>query len=178
MTRSYAPTTMDAVADANLGLRVEVPTFPTATYLHQDQWELFHVYGRIQIRHLFLEFITDSTGGAAYVAFNYTFTTPTITVKPLTGASGDTVALVRGSRVVCLGGAVSTAAGITVATGGMSDLAITPGILGGEGFVGTIGLLTTNGDNTGGTAKAVLFYLPMSDGAYVEPNAVPTAPPG
>jgi hypothetical protein len=178
---SYSPSTQERVGDLIHGLRVETGVFNTATYmLHNGastgQFEIFKVYGRIQWKHLFIEFITDSGGGAALVQFTYTFTTPSITVKPLSGASGSTAALVRGSRIVCLGGAVSTATGITVATGGASDLAVTPGILGGIGFIGTIGMLTTSASNTSGTAQAVLFYVPMSDGAYVEANALPVVP--
>lgn len=178
---NYNPSTIARLSDIHNGIRVETGVFNTATYfLHNGtttgQFEIFKVYGRILWTHLFIEMITDSGGGAALVQFTYTFSTPAITVKPLSAASGSTAALVRGSRIVCLGGAVATATGITVATGGASDLAVTPGILGGIDFVGTIGMLTTSASNTSGTAQAVLTYFPMSDGAYVEANALPLAP--
>ena len=169
---NYNPSTMARIADIYRGLQVDTAVFNTATYWNKDgattgQFELFNVYGRIKWIHLFIEMITDSGGGAALLAFNYTFTTPAITVKPLSAASGSTASLVRGSRVVCLGGAVATATGITVATGGASDLAVTPGILGGVSFIGTIGMVTTSANNTSGTAQASIFYVPMSDGSYV-----------
>ena len=175
---SYSPSTQERVGDLIHGLRVETGVYPVLTYHHQDQWELFHIYGLIKVMHLFIEFITANGGGATLLQFNYTFTTPAITVKPLTAVSGSIAALVQGSRIVCLGGAVATAAGITVATGGCSDLATTPVLLGGVGHIGTIGMLTTTADAVSGTAQAFLYYVPMSDGAYAEANALPTTPPG
>ncbi len=170
---NYAPSTRARIADLILGMRVETGTFSSLTYLHQDQWEIFNVYGRVQIMNLFCEMITDFAGGATLFNFNYTFSTPVITVKPLCGPSGSIAALVRGSRIVNLGGAVATAGGITVATGGYSDVEVTPGILGGDSMIGTIGFVTTVADATGGTARCVLTYVPMSDGAYVTGNALP-----
>jgi hypothetical protein len=164
---NYNPSTIARIGDLENGIRVDTSVYNVLTYHHQDQWEFFNIYGRIKIKHLFVEFITDNGGGATLLQFNYTFTTPAITVKPLTAVSASIAALVRGSRIVCLGGAVATAAGITVATGGCSDLATTPVILGGVGFVGTVGILTTTADAVSGTAQASLFYFPMSDGAYV-----------
>jgi hypothetical protein len=177
MTRNYNPSTIDVLGDMFTGVRVEVPTFACLTYMHQDQWELFKVYGRVLLRRLFIEWITDHAGAGTLLQFNYTFTTPAITVKPMCAVSGSVAAMVRGSRAVWVGGAVATATVLTVATGGFSDVVNTnPAILGGEGFIGTVGMLTTTADSTGGTAKAVLCYSPLSDGAYVEANALPTAP--
>jgi len=181
MGRNYSQSTVEVVGDLTNGLGVSTGVFNTATYLLHNgtttgQFELFKVYGRILWKRLFIEMITASGGGAALVQFTYTFSTPAITVKPLSAASGSTAALVQGSRIQCLGGAVATATGITVATGGASDLAVTPGILGGIGFIGTIGMLTTSASNSSGTAQAFLYYVPMSDGAYVEANALPMAP--
>jgi hypothetical protein len=178
-TRNYSPSTIDVMGDLVNGIQVEVPTFACVTYMHQDQWELFHVYGRVKLLGLYIEWITDHAGGATLLQFNYTFTTPAITVKPMCAVTSSVAAMVRGSRAVWVGGAVATATVLTVATGGFSDVVnSTHAILGGEGFIGTVGMLTTTADSTGGTAKAILNYVPMSTGAYVDANAVPTAPPG
>lgn len=180
MSPSYSPSTQARIADLILGLRVEVPTFANLTYFHQDQWELFHIYGRILLKQCFVEAVTDNGAGATLLQFNYTFTTPAITVKPLCAVSASIAAMPRGTRVTWVGGAVATAAVITVATGGCSDViqAGSGAILGGEGFIGTLGMLTTTADAVSGTSKAVAFYVPMSDGAYMEANALPTTPPG
>lgn len=179
MTQNYSPSTQDRIADLYKGMRVEVPSFANLTYLHQDQWELFHIYGRVLLTGLFLEILTDTGADAVTVQFNYTFTTPAITVKPLCAASGAITSAVRGLRVTWVGGAVATAAVITVATGGCSDVVNTnPAILGGLNFVGTLGVLTAGANSSAGTSMVVATYVPLSDGAYMEANLVPTAPPG
>jgi len=177
MSRNYSPSTIDVVGDLINGLRVEVPTFANATYLNQGQWSLFKVYGRVLLNRLFWEAITDNGVGATTMQFNYTFSTPAITVKPMCAVSASIASIVRGGRVVWVGGAVATAAVITVATGGFSDVVNTnPAILGGEGFVGVIGMLTATAGAASGTGKVVACYAPLSDGAYLEALTVPTAP--
>ena len=56
---NYAPSTRARIADLMVGMRVETGTFSCLTYLHQDQWEIFNVFGRIQILNLFCEIVTD-----------------------------------------------------------------------------------------------------------------------
>jgi hypothetical protein len=176
---SYNPSTQERIADLVCGMRVETGVFDNLTYFHQDQMELFHLYGRVWLKQLFIECITDNGGGATLIQFNYTFTTPAITVKPLSAVTTSIAALVRGSRIVWVGGAVATATVLTVATGGCSDVIADAGaIMGGIGFIGTIGMLTSVANPVSGTSQAVAFYVPMSDGAYMEGNVLPTAPPG
>lgn len=180
MSRNYSPSTRSVIGDIAVGMKVNTGVFNTATYINHvtnsGQFELFKIYGTILWQRLYIEFITNNGGGASLVGFTYTFTTPAITVKPISAVSASVAALVRGSRVVCLGGAVNTPAGITVATGGYSDLAVTPGVIGGEGFIGTLGMVTTTATSASGTAQAFLYYVPMSDGAYAEANALPANP--
>ena len=179
MTRNFSPSTIDVIGDITNGIGVATGVFANLTYFHQDQWELFHVYGRVLLKRLFIECITDNGAGATLIQFNYTFTTPAITVKPMCAVSGSIAAVPRGARFVWVGGAVATACVITVATGGFSDVVNTnPAILGGEGFIGTVGMLTTTADAASGTSQAFAYYVPMSDGAYMEANALPTTPPG
>jgi len=174
MTHNYAPSTRARIADLNIGMRVETGTYSCLTYHHQDQWEVFNYFGCIKITNLFCEWITDNTGAGTLFQFNYTTVLPAaVGPFPMGAVSASVAALVAGSRVVMLGGAVATAHGLTVATGGYSDVAVTPTILGGDGHTGTIGILTTTADSTGGTARCVLTYVPMSDGAYVTGNALP-----
>lgn len=171
--------TVKAMENYFTGIRVEVPAFANLTYFHQDQWELFHIYGRILLLQCFIEAVTDNGAGGTLLQFNYTFTTPAITVKPLCAVSASIASIPRGTRVVWVGGAVATAAVITVATGGCSDVICDRGaILGGLNFVGTLGMLTTTADAVSGTSMAVACYVPLSDGAYMEANSAPTTPPG
>ena len=68
-----------------------------------------------------------------------------------------------------MGGAVGgSVIGLTVATGGCSDLiCTTPMLLGGEGFVGTLGMLGTIADQASGTSIVAATYVPMSHGAQL-----------
>jgi hypothetical protein len=177
MGRFMNPSAIESMENFINGIRVEVPAFANATYFLQAQWELFKIRGRILLTRLFCEMVTANSTGATLFQFNYTFTTPAITVKPLCAVSASIASLPQGSRIVWVGGAVATAAVITVATGGCSDVVNTnPVILGGLNFVGTLGMLTTTANAVGGTSMVVACYVPLSDGAYMEANALPTAP--
>lgn len=168
---NYSDSTIARISDMINGVRVDTSVFNNLTYFHRDQWELFRVNGRVKLHQLFIEAITDNGAGGTLLQFNYTFTTPAITVKPLCAVSASIANLPRGSRIVWVGGAVATATVITVATGGCSDVIADAGvILGGVGFVGTIGMLTTTADAVSGTSQATVFYSQMSDGAYIEAN--------
>jgi len=171
---NYAPSTRARIADLNVGIRVETGTYPCVTHHHINQQEVFNVFGRIQITHLFCEFITDNAGAASGFVFNYTITAPAAVGPFAMGViSADAAALVAGSRIVMVGGAVGVGThSLVVATGGYSSLATTTTILGGLDHESTIGILT-DGEATGGTAKCVLIYVPMSDGAYVTGNVLP-----
>ncbi len=170
---NYNPSTISRIADIHAGLRVETSVFANLTYfagVANTQTELFKVYGRIWVRQLFIEAITDNGAGATILQFNCTFTTPVIGVNAMNGAVVSIAAMGRGSRVVWIGGAVAS---ITVLTdsAGLSDVLPDAGqIVGGVGFVGSIGMKATIADAASGTSQAVLVYVPLSDGAYAEAN--------
>lgn len=156
------------------GVRVETGTLAGATYLLTGgtQTELFNVKGRVLVKQLYLEILTAGSNHATTVLFNCTFTTPVIAVNAMCAASAalnsNPAAPAQGLRVVFVGGIVATAAVVTD-TAGLSDVTcVSPHIVGGQDFVGTIGMLTAAASQTQGTFKVVLHYLPYSDGAYVE----------
>lgn len=153
------------------GLRVDTSVLAAASYIEQTQHELFNVYGRIKIHNLFLEVTTVFSNNAALVQFNYTSTTPVIAVQPLCAVSATVAQLAVGERIFWVGGAVATAAVLT-ATPGISDINVTPHIVGsvtgaGVNAVGTIGMLSTTATLTSGNFRGTILYTPMSDGAYV-----------
>ena len=82
------------------------------------------------------------------------------------GASGSISGLGQGQRVVHVGGAVATAAILTDSAGLTDVSCVTPHIVGGYGFVGTIGIAAAAADQASGSFRAMLHYLPYSDGAY------------
>jgi len=164
---NYAPSTRARISDLINGMRVETSIVLGTAKLIQAQDEIFNVYGEIKVHNLWFEVTTAISATATTMLFNATFTTPAIAVQPMTGASGSLSGVAAGIRVMSVGGAVATAAVIT-ATAGISDIACADQIIGGTGFVGTIGQLTGTANATSGAGKFVIYYTPLSPGAYVE----------
>lgn len=166
----YNPSTQARIADLVAGMHVQTSVLANLTYLHQDQWEAFNVYGRILVLNLYMEAITVNGAGATLFQYNFTSTTPAIGVQPMGAVSASIAALAQGQRVCWVGGAVATAHVIT-ATAGISDVTcVNPHIIGTEGGVGSIGFLTTTADAVSGTHQHNLHYVPLSVGAYAEAN--------
>jgi hypothetical protein len=168
---NFNPSTIEAVGYLTNGVRVDTSVLANATYLAQTQVELFNVIGRIKVHNLFLEVTVVCSNNATQVLFNYTSTTPVIAVQPLCGKCATIAQLAVGERVFWVGGAVATAAVLT-ATPGISDINVTPHVVGGvatagTNFVGTIGMLSSDASQASGSVRASIFYTPMSDGAYV-----------
>ncbi len=164
---NYAPSTRARVSDLINGMRVETSIALGTAKMIQAQEEIFNVYGEIKVHGLWFEVTTAISATATTLLFNATFTTPSIAVQPMTGASGSLSGVAAGIRAMSVGGAVATAAVIT-ATAGISDIAAADQIIGGAGFEGTIGQLTGTANVTSGAGKFVIYYTPLSDGAYVE----------
>jgi len=164
---NYNPSTIARIADIESGIRVDTGSIAAATYLRNGtQVELFNVYGRIKVINLFLEVITALSNNAYTAKFNATFTTPSIAVADMSAACASTAQLAAGRRITWLGGAVATAA-IVTQSAGISLLGATPQVIGGIGFVGTIGILGAAANHDSGACIATIFYVPWSDGAYV-----------
>lgn len=156
---------LDEVADNLNGLMVETGTMLHTTYMIQTQQEIFNVYGRIRVINLFGEVVVACSATATTLKFNATWATPVIAVADMSAASGSISAKVAGTRIVLIGGAVATAAlvdagpGITAST--------IPMVIGLKSGIGTIGILTATANQTSGSSKFVICYVPLSDGAYV-----------
>ena len=168
---NFNPSTQEMVSAIAGGLRVETSTLANLTYLlgvANTQTELFNVHGRILLYQLYLEMITDASANATLVQFNCTFTTPVIAKNAMGAACAAITSLGQGGRIVHVGGAVATAAVITDSPGLSDVTCTTKQIVGGKDFVGSIGILASVADQASGTFRAVMHYLPYSDGAYVE----------
>ncbi len=180
---NYAPSTRERIADLVAGMRMETSEFAGATYINHTtntgQWELFQVYGRILLMHLYIEVTTVLGAGASVISFTYTSSSPAIGVQEICDASASVAALPEGCRIVWPGGIIATLATITVATtGGVSDYTPpgNPHYIGTQGGTGTIGMLTATATVASGAAQAFMNYVPMEVGAYVVANALPQAP--
>ncbi len=168
---NFNPSTREMIGFINGGLRKETTILANLTYLlgaANTQTELFNVHGRILLLQLYLELITAASAHATTVQFNCTFTTPVIALNPIGAACAAITSLGQGGRIVHIGGAVASAAVITDSPGLSDVTCVTPQIVGGHDFVGTIGMLAAAADQASGTFRVVLNYLPYSDGAYIE----------
>ncbi len=171
MPPNYSPSTVARIGDIVNGLRVDTGVLAAATYIEQTQHELFTIVGRLKIHQLFAEVTTVFSADASLVQFNVTWSTPVIAVAPLCAVSATVSALAVGERITRVGGAVATAA-ILTATAGITDINITPQVVGGvttagANFLGTIGILSTTASLTTGAFRCSVFYTPMSDGARI-----------
>ncbi len=163
----YAESEKLRIADQVTGLRVDTAVLANLTYWHQDQWEIFNVFGRIKVLQLFAEAITVNGAGATLLRFNFTSTVPVVAVQPISAVSISIATLAQGLRIVWIGGAIASTPVIT-ATAGISDVInAAPQILGTKGGTATIGFITSIADAASGTHQWSIFYVPMSDGAYV-----------
>lgn len=168
---SYSPSTIARIGDLTNGIRVDTSVLAGTAYMIQAQVELFNIVGRIKIHNLFGEVTTQISGTATQLLFNVTWSTPTIAVQPLCAACSTMTGLAVGERAWMVGGAVATNVVLT-ATPGISDINVTPVVVGGvatdgSNFVGTLGQLTSGANMTSGAMRFSIYYTPMSDGAYV-----------
>ena len=165
---NYNQSTRQRLVDMILGMKIKTGVLNSATYLvSAKQTELFTLKGAILVMQLYLEIITDCSAHAAQVVFNATFSTPSILAAPMGTKCAALTSLARGGRVTWMGGALATAAVITI-TPGITLTCVNPQIIGGVDFVGTIGTLGSDASLNAGTFIAVLRYVPMYPDSYAE----------
>lgn len=167
---NYNLSTRERVADLVAGLRVETGTLAGATYINHGTGsiDLFTMIGRILLLQYYLEVTTVFGAQAAVVKMQAAFTTPAHAASDLSSASGSVSGLAAGRRIVWVGGAVATATVLTADEGISDVICVSPHILGGEGFIGTLGIHTGTATLASGACKAFVHYVPLSAGAYVE----------
>jgi hypothetical protein len=151
-------------------MRVETGTLAAATYLNHGTGNIpiYKVVGRIMLLQLYLEVTTVLNADAAVVKFQATWTTPTIGAADISGASASISAFAVGRRIAWLGGAVNTPTGVTASAGVQALTCLSPHIIGGHGFIGSIDMHTGTATVASGAVKGSLNYVPLSDGAYVQ----------
>lgn len=173
---NYSPSTLARIGDIVLGIRVDTPVVDVSdlVHLHRAQVEDFNVHGTILLKYLFMEVDTVLDAGATLFQYTYScllHTGGAIAATKLGTVSASIASLTEGARVVWGGGAVAGANHQITGSAGLSDFAvglIVPIIVGYKDAVSTIGHLTTTADTATGKVFHSLFYVPMSDGAYVE----------
>jgi hypothetical protein len=165
---NYNPSTIARIGDLTNGIRVDTSTLAAATYLltGNTQTEIFNVYGRVRLHTLFGEVTVVFSNNATTLYYNFTSSSPVIAVQPISAACSTMAQLAVGERIYWVGGAVATAVVLT-ATPGISDINPAPQVVGTDGGVGSIGILTAAASLTSGNVKFSVWYTPMSDGAYI-----------
>ena len=168
MSRKYAASTRDRIGDLVTGLRADTSVGNSATYLTSAQTEIFNIFGRIMIMEMYLEVITVMGAQASTVQFNYTSSTPTITVQDLSATSTDDLTSAAvGDRLNYVGGAVNAVPTVSATPAIGDEHCADPIIVGLESGIGTIGIVTAGADSLSGTIQFFIHYVPMSDGANV-----------
>lgn len=167
---NFNPSTQEMIGYINGGLRVETSTLAAATYLLTGgtNTDCFNVYGRILVKQLYLEIVTVVSNHACQILFYYDASSPALALNAMDAKCDSIAQAAQGVRVVHVGGAVATQAVITDSAGLSDVTCVTPHIVGGLNFVGTIGVQSSDASLTSGTFRVVLHYLPYSDGAYAE----------
>jgi hypothetical protein len=168
---NYNPSTIDRIGDITRGIHVKTGTLANTTYLDHTvasgAHNLFNVYGRIRILGLDCEAVTAFSNNATLLKWRFESTTPVVGVSDISAVSLTIAQIPIGARVMWRGTAVATApdvsatqASIAVVTDYM-DVGHTSG-------VGLISKTVTTAAQTSGTCRFNLYYLPISEGAYVE----------
>jgi hypothetical protein len=170
---NYSPSTISRIADLVRGIQVDTGIMANLTYFNQAQHEDFNVYGRIMLLQLFWEVTTDNdTTKATLFQYNYSCAThtPAVAARVFGLVSLTIAAMTIGDRCRWTGGAVGGSNHILTGGAGYSDLTswAAPAIVGYKDATSTIGHLTTTASQGSGAHYHSLFYVPMSDGAYVE----------
>jgi len=174
---NYAPSTRARIADLITGMHVKTTdaVLVAANFTIAKQTELFTVVGRIAIVQLFVELTAAASAHATQMAFNCTFTTPTVAVNAMGVKCASLHTAPAGTAITYVAGAVASSVSITDG-GYFTDIetAGRVGIVGGESAagvntIGSIGMLGSDATQTATiTATGHLFYYPMSEGAYAE----------
>jgi len=174
---NYNESTRQQIANLTLGLHVQTPVagLGVAEFTNPTQTELFDVYGRIAIQHMFIELSAAADANATTVAFNCTFTVPVIAINVMNAASASIASIAAGGRIVWQAGVVATTVTVTDSAG-LTDADPTGArqYLGGiqadgTNVVGSIGMAAAGATQAAViTANAHIYYVPMAPGSYVE----------
>jgi hypothetical protein len=160
------PSTIEMVGNMVIGLRTETSVFNNATYIVVAQKSLFTVAGRVRLLYFGIEAITAWAADATTIKFSYDASVPAIAVVDLCAASGALGSLAVGKRVAVLGDALAT--GALESANACVSLQTNPLDIGSENGVGVLTVTGAAAAQTSGTSKAMVLWVPLSDGAYIE----------
>jgi len=167
MPRNLSPSTMDRVGDITRGVHVKTGTIANTVALPSAAYNIFTVRGRIRILGLDCEAVTAFAADATLLKWQFENTTPVVAAADISAASLSIASIPIGARVMWRGTAVNTAPDVSAT---QASIAVVTDYMdvGTTGGVGIINATSSIAAQTSGTCRFNLYYLPISDGAYVE----------
>ena len=164
---NYTPSTIDRIGDITRGLHVKTGTIANTTALPSGAYDIFTVYGRIRIIGLDIEAVTAFASDATLVKWRFTSVTPAVGVSDISAVSLTIASIPIGARVMWRGTAVATAPDVSATQASIAVVQdwMDVGLTGG---VGTITATSSVAGQSSGTCRFNIYYLPISDGAYVD----------
>ena len=162
---NYNPSTIQRIADLVVGIRSEKGPVLATAWGVQVKYPLFNVVnGRVILLQLVGEITTVLSNNATLAKYYFT---PTAGAQVDLSAISLTIAqLAVGKRILAAGtiGGTTTFSDI-----GASMFQTVPYIIGQIGVGGALGIESTTASLTSGAAKFSALWVPLDDGAYLEP---------
>jgi hypothetical protein len=164
---NYNPSTIDRIGDITRGIHVKTGTIANTVALPSGAYNIFTVYGRVRIIGLDIEAVTAFSNDATLVKWRFTSTTPSVSVSDISAASLTIAQIPIGARVMWRGTAVATAPDVSAT---QASIAVVTDYMD-VGHTAGVGIITATSSiaaQTSGTCRFNIYYLPISEGAYVE----------
>ena len=164
---NYNPSTIDRIGDITRGIHVKTGTIANTVALPSGAYNIFTVYGRIRIIGMDIEAVTAFSNDATLVKWRFTSTTPSVGVSDISAASLTIAQIPIGARVMWRGTAVATAPDVSAT---QASIAVVTDYMD-VGHTAGVGIITATSSiaaQTSGTCRFNIYYLPISEGAYVE----------
>jgi hypothetical protein len=164
---NYNPSTIDRIGDITRGIHVKTGTIANTVALPSGAYNIFTVYGRVRIIGLDIEAVTAFSNDATLVKWRFTSTTPSVGVSDISAASLTIAQIPIGARVMWRGTAVATAPDVSAT---QASIAVVTDYMD-VGHTAGVGIITATSSiaaQTSGTCRFNIYYLPISEGAYVE----------
>ena len=168
---NYSVSTIDRIGDITRGIHVQTGVLTNTVVLDSTAaaglYALFNVFGRIRILGLNCEAITAFSAHGTTIKWTFESTTPIVGDEDICGASGAMTSAAIGSRCQWVGPALNTAAVASVKQMNIGGVVTNWMDVGQSQGIGVINSVAGTAAQASGTCQYNLYYLPISEGAYV-----------
>jgi len=167
---NYNISTIDRIGDITRGIHVKTGVLANTAYFDHNpdvDKPLFTVHGRIRIIGLNCEAVTAFAADASLLKWTFESTTPVIAAADISAVSLTVASIPIGARIMWRGTAVATAPDVSATQASIAVVTdyMDVGLTGGIGIINSHATIATQAS---GTCLFNLYYLPISEGAYVE----------